>query len=54
MKPLKIKASITLDGDVLEQIKYLAERNDRSLSQYINIVLKEYLKNNSAQQQKTD
>ena len=44
MRPLKQKISITVDQDILEKIKVLAENNDRSLSQYINIVLKEHLK----------
>ena len=44
MKPLKEKISITVDGDVLERIKTLAEADDRSLSQYVNLVLKEHLK----------
>jgi len=44
MKPLKQHVSITIDGDVLETVKELAEECDRSLSQYINIVLKEHLK----------
>ena len=44
MKALKEKISITIDGDVLEKIKTLADRDDRSLSQYINIVLKEHVK----------
>ena len=44
MKPLKEKISITIDSDILEKIKSLAEDDDRSLSQYINIVLKEHLK----------
>lgn len=43
MKPLKQKVSITLDGDVIEKIKLLAENNDRSFSQYVNLILKEYL-----------
>lgn len=43
MKPLKEKISITIDSDLLEKIKTLAENDDRSLSQYINIVLKEHL-----------
>ena len=43
MKPLKSKVSITLDSDVIEQIKQLAERDDRSFSQYINRILKEHL-----------
>lgn len=45
MKPLKNKVSITLDTEVIEQIKKLAENDDRSFSQYINLILKEYLKN---------
>lgn len=44
MRPLKEKISITIDNDILEQIKIQAERDDRSLSQYINVVLKEHLK----------
>lgn len=43
MKPLKNKVSITLDEDVIEKIKQLAESDDRSFSQYINMVLKEHL-----------
>lgn len=44
MKPLKTKVSITLDTDLIQSIKQLAEEDDRSFSQYINIILKEYLK----------
>ena len=44
MKPLKEKVSITLDADIIEQVKELAEDCDRSFSQYINLVLKEHLK----------
>lgn len=43
MKPLKHKVSITLDEDVIEKIKQLAEDDDRSFSQYINMILKERL-----------
>lgn len=43
MKPLKNKVSITLDSDIIEAIKLLAEQDDRSFSQYINIVLKAHL-----------
>ena len=42
MKPLKERISITIDSDLLEKIKPLAENCDRSLSQFINIVLKYY------------
>lgn len=41
MKPLKSKVSITLDEDVIKKIKELAEEDDRSFSQYINMVLKD-------------
>ena len=44
MKPLKEKISITIDNDILEKIKAKAENDDRSLSQYINIVLKQHVK----------
>lgn len=44
MKPLKEKISITIDNDVLIKLKERAENDDRSLSQYINIVLKQHLK----------
>lgn len=43
MKPLKTKVSITLDSTVVEEIKERAENDDRSFSQYINLILKEYL-----------
>ena len=43
MKPLKAKISITIDTDVLDQLKSNAESDDRSLSQYINMVLKQHL-----------
>jgi len=45
MKPLKEKISITIDSDLLEILRQKAEEDDRSLSQYINIILKEHLKN---------
>ncbi len=45
MKPLKEKISITIDGDILEKIKEKAEYDDRSLSQYINLVLKQHINN---------
>ena len=44
MKPLKEKISITIDSQILIEIRELAEEDDRSLSQYINLVLKEHLK----------
>jgi hypothetical protein len=47
MRPLKSKISITIDSDILEQIKAAAEQDDRSLSQYINLVLRQHLKESS-------
>lgn len=43
MKPLKERVSITLDSDVVQQLKSLSEECDRSFSQLVNLVLKEYL-----------
>ena len=43
MKPLKSKVSNTLDEDIIQKIKELAENDDRSFSQYINMALKDYL-----------
>lgn len=43
MKPLKEKVSITLDENIVQRIKELAEDDDRSFSQYVNMVLKEYI-----------
>lgn len=43
MKPLKSKVSITLDSVIVEKLKTLAEIDDRSFSQYINLILKEHI-----------
>ncbi|MBQ3086962.1 MAG: toxin-antitoxin system protein [Clostridia bacterium] len=43
MRPLKEKVSITLDSDIVNEIKHLAEEDDRSFSQYVNKVLKEHI-----------
>ena len=43
MKPLKVKVSITLDGDIAADLKELAEDDDRSFPQYVNLISKEYL-----------
>lgn len=43
MKPLKEKISITIDCDLLEILRKNAEEDDRSLSQYINLVLRKSL-----------
>lgn len=43
MKPLKKKISISIDNDVFEQIKNLSETYNRPLSQFINLILIDYL-----------
>lgn len=43
MKPLKEQISITVDSDLLKKARELAELDDRSLSQFINLALKEYV-----------
>ena len=45
LKPLKEKISITIDSDILAKLKERAEYDDRSLSQYINLVLKQHINN---------
>ena len=44
MKPLKEKVSITLDEDIVQKIRELAENDEPSFSQYINMVLKNHIK----------
>jgi len=51
MRPLKEKISITIDSDVVTRIKELAEADDHSFSQYINMVLKEHISKNDTKQE---
>ena len=44
MKSLKEKISITIDADLLNDLKVEAEKDDRSLSQFINLILRKYIK----------
>lgn len=41
----KVAISITIDSELLEQVKKKAEESDRSLSNYIQIVLKDNIQN---------
>ena len=43
MKPLKEKISITIDSDLLAKLREKAEEDDRSVSSFINLILKKYL-----------
>lgn len=40
----KIKSSISLDKDVYEKIKKIGQAEDRSFSQQVNKILKDFLK----------
>lgn len=42
-KPYKQKVSVSLDEDVIAEIRELADNDDRSFSQYINLVLREHI-----------
>ena len=53
-KPLKQHVSISLDQDVIEKIKLLAEESDRSFSQYINILLKKHIEAKENRQKTSD
>ena len=46
MKPLKEKISITIDSDILATLKVEAEKDDRSLSQFINLILRKFINEN--------
>ncbi len=48
MKPLKEKISITIDNDLLNELKAEEEKDERSLSQYINLILRKYIKDKRA------
>ena len=52
MKPLKEKISITIDSDILARIRDKAEYDGRSLSQYINLVLKRHLEQEEKNEEK--
>ena len=41
---MKKKIAITIDEDVLNDIQKIANRNDRKLSNQINKILKDYVK----------
>lgn len=43
MKPLKEKISITIDSDLLEKLREIADEDCRPLSQYINLILRKHL-----------
>lgn len=40
---VKIKKSFTLDDDVYEKLKRIAEKEDRNVSQQLNKIIKDHL-----------
>lgn len=44
-KPVKIQISVTLDEDIVKKLKELAYNDDRTLSTYINRILKKEITN---------
>ena len=44
MKHLKVKISITVDEPILKAMQDLSDRYDKSVSSCINVILREYLK----------
>jgi len=53
MKPTKRKANITLGRDIVTQITLFAEQENLSFSEYVNAVLKVWVENRQAENQKT-
>lgn len=43
LKPLKENVSVSLDSEVIQKIRILADEDERNFSQYINKVLKEHI-----------
>ena len=43
-KPLTVKVSLSLDEEVVKKLRILAEEDDRQLSSYVNLVLRNYLR----------
>ena len=54
MKPLKKSISLTLDEDIIEKVRVLAEDSDRSFSQYVNLVLRKHLAAREARSESRD
>ena len=44
MKPKKVNVSLSLDEDVVEKLRVIADEDDRALSSCINLILRDYLR----------
>ncbi len=49
-KPLKITVSLSLDEPIVKRLRILAEEDDRQLSSYVNLILRNYLRNLEAKE----
>ena len=45
-KPWRVTIGVTVEKEVLDEIKEKAKQSDRSVSRYINWVLREHLRKN--------
>ena len=43
LKPKKERLSVTLDPNIIKKLRIYADEDDRSLSQFLNVILKEYI-----------
>ena len=50
MQPLKERISITIDSDLLEKLREKADEDCRTLSQYINLVLRKHVEQEEKKQ----
>ena len=50
MKPIKVRVSLSLDGEIVEKLRMVAEEDDRALSSCINLILRDYLRTREEQQ----
>lgn len=48
-RPLKVHITMTLDPETVEALKVLAYNDDRSLSEYVNRVLKQHVQSKNQQ-----
>lgn len=46
MKSKKVKISITIDNELIEKLKVIADEEDSSVSRIINLILRKYFNNN--------
>jgi len=44
MKPLKVSVGLTLDEDIVKELRVLAKEDNRPLSSCINLILRNYLR----------